>query len=454
MTMKRMRKVVILELIMLILLTGCKSEESAKSTTTAEYVQRQEMNQSISETEFSTAESLNDQEVIESQTESEPVESAEVAVKPENDGYTVEPDAADFLAALRKTQDPGYILENSDSSFLTEEDISDFSKEKLRMARNEIFARHGRTFEDKIVQAFFYTRSWYHEVENCEIELNEYESKNCELIQKREDQLASNEIQAPEQDGWQFIERKDNGYSYHGMVYDPSKVEYDEKDICHSAPIDVFEYNGKEYRVNNTWMQSIYKVAARTADDESVMILITGEDDTDNIYTVGYKISPEGIEEIVGGGPMVACMDEYVCFWYGGFSAFSDYYSWCRIDAEGKEKFGMGAFCTPWIRALEKPIEVNVKTENGSNVKETVQTGERLRLISRLTHNSKKDENNEYAMFLVLQRETDNKKVWIYVRDYMYYCKDGLPFTEHFKVDGSEWEGAYALDPDFYKETE
>ena len=50
-------------------------------------------------------------------------------------------------------------------------------------------------FEDKILQSFFYTRAWYKEEENAEIVLNEYELRNCELIQRSEDELANHEAE-------------------------------------------------------------------------------------------------------------------------------------------------------------------------------------------------------------------------------------------------------------------
>jgi hypothetical protein len=54
-----------------------------------------------------------------------------------------------------------YIIPDSHIRYLTEDDIRHLSTEQLRLARNEIFARHGRLFQDAALQAYFDARPWY-----------------------------------------------------------------------------------------------------------------------------------------------------------------------------------------------------------------------------------------------------------------------------------------------------
>ncbi|MEK1829325.1 YARHG domain-containing protein [Priestia megaterium] len=54
-----------------------------------------------------------------------------------------------------------YILPDSDSYKLSYSDISSLSSSELRLARNEIYARHGYVFKSKDLQAYFYEKSWY-----------------------------------------------------------------------------------------------------------------------------------------------------------------------------------------------------------------------------------------------------------------------------------------------------
>ena len=54
----------------------------------------------------------------------------------------------------------GYIPESSQRA-LTESDVSGMSYDDLQMAINEIYARHGRKFNDPNIQAYFNSQSWY-----------------------------------------------------------------------------------------------------------------------------------------------------------------------------------------------------------------------------------------------------------------------------------------------------
>ena len=54
-----------------------------------------------------------------------------------------------------------YILFNSDSIMLTETDLEFLSDRELELARNEIYARHGRKFNTDYIQQYFDSKSWY-----------------------------------------------------------------------------------------------------------------------------------------------------------------------------------------------------------------------------------------------------------------------------------------------------
>jgi serine/threonine protein kinase len=80
----------------------------------------------------------------------------------------------------------GYILPDSNTATLTQNDISYLSQYELYMAYFEIYARHGRTFSDSVVNEYFNSLSWYNgtiaPVSFDESELNEYERSNAILI--------------------------------------------------------------------------------------------------------------------------------------------------------------------------------------------------------------------------------------------------------------------------------
>ena len=63
----------------------------------------------------------------------------------------------------KNQSDQDYILPDSSSRILSDSEVSGLSKEELRLARNEIFARHGRKFDDAQLQSYFESKSWYTE---------------------------------------------------------------------------------------------------------------------------------------------------------------------------------------------------------------------------------------------------------------------------------------------------
>lgn len=54
-----------------------------------------------------------------------------------------------------------YILDFSSQRSVTEADLAGLGLAELRIARNEIFARHGRQFKDSMLNQWFYSKVWY-----------------------------------------------------------------------------------------------------------------------------------------------------------------------------------------------------------------------------------------------------------------------------------------------------
>lgn len=83
-----------------------------------------------------------------------------------------------------------YVLPGSSSQYLSASDVKNLSSYQLMIARNEIYARHGRKFNDSELQAYFNGKSWYKGTVNPEdfstSVFNDYEIKNIQLIQSYE----------------------------------------------------------------------------------------------------------------------------------------------------------------------------------------------------------------------------------------------------------------------------
>lgn len=85
-------------------------------------------------------------------------------------------------------EDEDYILPTSDSEYLTRSDVEDLSQTENRLAINEIYARHGYTYQTEDLKEYFEDKSWYHS--NPDVNqstwndsmLNNYERENINLL--------------------------------------------------------------------------------------------------------------------------------------------------------------------------------------------------------------------------------------------------------------------------------
>lgn len=91
-------------------------------------------------------------------------------------------------------EEQGYIFPDSDKKYLTEDEVLSVDVKKLRIARNEIFARHGYIFKSEDLKEYFENTSWYKgtvkaDKFNSDKVFNDFEKKNVELIKRVEDEI-------------------------------------------------------------------------------------------------------------------------------------------------------------------------------------------------------------------------------------------------------------------------
>lgn len=88
---------------------------------------------------------------------------------------------------------PQYKLEGSDYRYISRSELDGFTAEDCRIARNEIYARHGRKFDDEALQNYFLSFDWYiPTIEPGQFQesmLNEYEIANRDLILQYEKEM-------------------------------------------------------------------------------------------------------------------------------------------------------------------------------------------------------------------------------------------------------------------------
>lgn len=83
-----------------------------------------------------------------------------------------------------------YILPDSDTRYLSGDELAYWDQATLRLARNEIYARHGRQFKSEDLNAYFNAQPWYDGYIPADAfddsVLNEYEKANLDLIKSIE----------------------------------------------------------------------------------------------------------------------------------------------------------------------------------------------------------------------------------------------------------------------------
>lgn len=78
-----------------------------------------------------------------------------------------------------------FIFPHSGTHYLTRAEVSRLTRAQMRVARNEIYARRGRFFQDRALTAYFSQFAWYRP-HTWNVRLNPYEEANVRLIQSME----------------------------------------------------------------------------------------------------------------------------------------------------------------------------------------------------------------------------------------------------------------------------
>ncbi|MBR6404433.1 MAG: YARHG domain-containing protein [Eubacterium sp.] len=99
-------------------------------------------------------------------------------------------DMPDVTTSNTTGSDGDYIFPFSNSRNLTEEDIAGMDKDKIALARNEIYARHGYIFQDESFRKYFISKTWYIPKytgdQFDDSVLNSYERQNVQFLLSHE----------------------------------------------------------------------------------------------------------------------------------------------------------------------------------------------------------------------------------------------------------------------------
>lgn len=158
-------------LALIVSLFGGKGESKPKKNTPSEKVEEQQKE------ETSKGEDKEHKEEKE-----EPVEEPKEEVKKEE------------VEEKQEVTSNEYILSESSSRVLTREELQGLTKEQLRLARNEIFARHGMIFGVEDLDSYFSSQAWYKPTIPGDefydkVDMNMIEEANISLIWEVESEM-------------------------------------------------------------------------------------------------------------------------------------------------------------------------------------------------------------------------------------------------------------------------
>ena len=139
-----------------------------------------------SETTTSALESTRSVEPVYFEGSNQEVLYQKMALGRENYYAQVAGDFFEHVQGITDINNYDQLFRHTADRYFTAEDFADCSEDILKLAKNEIYARHGRMFLDREIYEYFLTRMWYEPMyapeefdESC---LNEYEKANIELL--------------------------------------------------------------------------------------------------------------------------------------------------------------------------------------------------------------------------------------------------------------------------------
>ena len=160
---------------------------AAQPTSTAESPSSiAETTVAASETTTSASESTRSVEPVYFEGSEGDILDQKMALGRENYYAQVAGDFFEHVQGITDINNYDQLFPQTAERYFTAEDFADCPEDILVLAKNEIYARHGRMFLDREIYEYFLTRMWYEPTyapeefdESC---LNEYEKANIELL--------------------------------------------------------------------------------------------------------------------------------------------------------------------------------------------------------------------------------------------------------------------------------
>ncbi len=113
-------------------------------------------------------------------------------IPPTSSNSTPKSTSSSSSSTTNSTNSTDYIISDSSTREISKSELINLTPWQLKVARNEIYARHGRPFVHKDLQCYFATKNWYSEDPNYNVSSISYvENKNIATIQAYEQETNS-----------------------------------------------------------------------------------------------------------------------------------------------------------------------------------------------------------------------------------------------------------------------
>lgn len=124
-----------------------------------------------------------------------------------------------------------YVFPNSDTQYLSEEEVRAKNTEDLALGRNEIYARHGYIFQDPAFREYFENKPWYVGTMTGDqfdpSVFNEYENANLDLILRVEEEMTNGTAEPSVDYTGSYIDGTGNDYNHVVMTQNGNMVSYE-----------------------------------------------------------------------------------------------------------------------------------------------------------------------------------------------------------------------------------
>jgi hypothetical protein len=232
------------------------------------------------------------------EVESDTVETGSIIDKEESTFAEIYGEESTYIEnntsiVIEKVDDSNdFILPNSDSEYITIEDLDKIEKEKLDYVRNEIYARHGYNFKSKKYQDYFESKDWYKvDVKFSEDDFSDVEKTNLKLINEYVDSL--NNLMTEVSSNYGKYDLDNNGMKEKiTLVFKDNSTKF-------TLNIDNVTFDEEGNNFKNTMF--IYDI---NIDDEYTEIAIIDEKSKDSYITNFYRYNGDEVLKlgsVIGG---------------------------------------------------------------------------------------------------------------------------------------------------------